>query len=138
MRAMKIGLSFTLALLLFPSLGCDTGFGEPCVLPKTETFRAACAPVQTTGEEEEEGGVEMESKASCAVKNYAGCETRICLVYQGSSPFCSTRCTTDADCESQKCRPIIGDQELEPDICQPNMSGFTPECYCVRAVDAAG
>jgi len=137
MGVMKIILGSFLALLLFPSLGCDTGFGESCVLPKTETFRSACAPVETTGEEEE-GGVEMESKASCAVKNYAGCETRICLVYQGSSPFCSTRCTADADCESNKCRPIIGDQELEPDICQANASGFTPECYCVRAVDVAG
>jgi hypothetical protein len=137
MRLLQLLVVFVFAFGVLPLIACDTGFGEPCSLPKTERFRTACSPVSSEGDQDE-GGVEMLSKASCAVKNYAGCATRICLVYQGSSPFCSTPCTADTDCESKKCRPIIGDQELEPTICQDEGSGFTPECYCVRAIDVAG
>jgi len=117
------------------ALGCDTGFGQPCSLPKTEEFRRACNPVAADENQEDAGPNDpsQESRASCAVKDYAGCETRVCLVYRGSSSFCSEACTTSADCEgSAKCRTLLGDDDPDevPDACE----GFR-ECYCVRKRD---
>lgn len=118
--------------------GCDTGFGQPCTLPNTEEFRLACQ----VGEDQSKGdaGIVQESLPSCAVKNYAGCETRVCLVYRGSDSFCSQPCTSKADCEgSSECRPLIGDvdQSSEEELKELCTDGFT-ECYCVRAGDLEG
>lgn len=113
--------------------GCDTGFGQPCDLPKTPQIRQACEE-NTTGADAGDGIV-TESKPSCALKNYAGCETRVCLVYRGSSPFCSQACKTDDDCEGAVCRPILGDSDIDPTACQATGDGFAPECYCVRRGD---
>lgn len=105
--------------------GCDTGFGQPCTLPKTDEFRQACNPAEVDPAAEDED-VQSESRASCAVKNFAGCETRVCLVYRGSSPFCSEPCLADDDCEgSAVCRPLLGDVECAEGV----------ECYCVRKGD---
>ena len=127
----------TLLLVIFLSFGassCDTGFGQPCKLPETADFRRACMTVEAE-EADDENAVIMESQASCAVKNFAGCETRICLVYRGSNPFCSERCSQDADCEgSAECRPLIGETDLDASACEPQGS-FIPECYCVRKGD---
>ncbi len=115
-------------------LGCDTGFGQPCELPKTPQIRQACEEGSDGADAGE--GVITESKPSCALKNYAGCETWVCLVYRGSSPFCSEACQTDDDCEgSAICRPILGDSDLDPTACQASGDGFSPECYCVRKGD---
>ncbi len=74
----------------------------------------------------------MDSQASCAVKNFAGCETRVCLVYRGSNPFCSESCSQSSDCEgSAECRPLIGDTDLDVAICQEQRDA----CYCVRKGD---
>ncbi len=128
MRVSIVTLGVVLAAL---STGCDTSFGQPCTLPKTEEFRRACNPAPV--DDDADAGlneVQTESKASCAVKNYAGCETRVCLVYRGSSPFCSEPCTTNSDCESNLCRPLLGDPTLAgEDICQ------NTECYCIREGD---
>lgn len=118
------------------ALGCDTGFGQPCTLPKTEEFRRACDPAPDQSADAGESGVVKDSKPSCAVKNYAGCETRVCLVYRGSDSFCSEPCRADNDCEgSAVCRPLFGDTDLDPAACTPS-DGFTPECYCVKKGDA--
>lgn len=117
------------ATLVVAATGCDTGFGQPCDLPKTEEIRAACNPAEVDNEDDD---IQRESKASCALKNYAGCETRVCLVYRGSSPFCSETCKADSDCEgSAVCRPLLGDADCSAD----DQSGFAPECYCVRKGD---
>lgn len=123
----------------FGGTGCDTGFGQPCELPSSPEIRTACEE----GEPSVDAGmgnneVVTESKPSCALKEYAGCETRICLVYRGSSPFCSVKCDNDADCEGGAvCRPLLGDaDEAGGDPCAPDDSGFNPECYCVRGGDA--
>ncbi|MCA9539865.1 MAG: hypothetical protein KC620_13300 [Myxococcales bacterium] len=117
--------------------GCENTFGEPCTLPTSEEFRRACDPAASEEESDDENRVRMDSKASCAVKNFAGCETRICLVYRGSDSYCSERCEADEDCQgSAVCRPLIGDKDLEPDICTPS-GNFIPECYCVKSGDAA-
>lgn len=135
----------TLAALLISALGlvssgCETTFGEPCTLPKTEQFRRACSPVPAEDDGEANDGenaVVQESQASCAIKNFAGCETRICLVYRGSSSYCSEACTADSDCPgSAVCRPMLGDTDLEGNPCEPSDDGFPTECYCVRAGDA--
>ena len=93
------------------TIGCDTGFGKPCKLPKSAAFQAACeqttaAPGADAGAE---GEIAQQSAASCAVKDYAGCETRVCLVYQGSDSFCSETCEADDECEgSARCRSLTG------------------------------
>lgn len=112
---------------------CETGFGQPCDLPQTEEFRSACsatAPAEDETSGDESGEIQKESKASCAVKQFAGCSTRVCLVYRGSSAFCSEQCTGDGDCEGDAvCRPIIGDDPPTPELCRG------VECYCVRQGD---
>lgn len=125
-------LPFGAAGAVLGLLGCSNDFGQPCELPQTEEFRRACETVAPDpNAEERDTEVISESKASCAVKNFAGCATRVCLVYRGSEPFCSEPCTTKSDCEgSAECRPILGDTvTTSEDICQRT------ECYCVRAGD---
>ena len=112
--------------------GCSNDFGQPCDLPQTEEFRRACQSAPPEEGEVNENQVVRETKASCAVKNFAGCATRVCLVYRGSDSFCSEPCVKSSDCEgSADCRPILGDTSLGSleDICQRT------ECYCVRAGD---
>lgn len=118
--------------------GCDTGFGKPCKLPKSAAFQKACE--QTSSGQGADAGVEgeiaTESAASCAVKDYAGCETRVCLVYQGSDPFCSEECETDEDCEgSARCRSITGGTGNPTVDCKTVPGQVPPECYCVRKGD---
>lgn len=120
------------------TIGCDTGFGKPCKLPKSPAFRAACE--QTTGATTADAGAENEiaqqSAASCAVKDYAGCETRVCLVYQGSDSFCSEECETDDDCEgSARCRSLTGGTGNPLVDCKTVPGQVPPECYCVRKGD---
>ncbi|MBU0554083.1 hypothetical protein KKF91_19835 [Myxococcota bacterium] len=131
---MDVRLLYGLSLFLLA--GCDTGFGQPCSLPQTEEFRQACQAGEAQ-DTEDGGAIQQESLPSCAVKNFAGCETRVCLVYRGSESFCSEPCTSKADCEgSAECRPLIGDvdQSSEEALKALCTDGFT-ECYCVRASD---
>ncbi|MBV72305.1 MAG: hypothetical protein CMH52_13355 [Myxococcales bacterium] len=124
---------------IFGIVGCDSGFGEPCAIPKTEAFRQACEDsAGGQDESEDETSIMMSSTASCAIRNYAGCSTRVCLVYKGSDPICSTTCNADGDCEgSARCRPLIGDEYVDGVTCNPEMGG-TNECYCVRKGDVNG
>jgi hypothetical protein len=126
--------AWRLALAAAPMLlalgGCETGFGEPCELPQTEEFRSACKPPEVGEEQDDNGGVVSQVKSSCAIKKFAGCATRICLVYRDSSPFCSEQCVGDSDCEGDAvCRPLIGDDPPSAELCRG------VECYCVRQGD---
>lgn len=124
------------ALTAVALVGCDTGFGEPCTLPKTEQFRRACSQAPQADGGVGSSEIETSSKPSCAVRNFAGCSTNICMVYQGSSAFCSETCASDGDCEgSAKCRPLIGDADLDSNACAPLPNGAPAECYCVREGD---
>lgn len=138
MRATTISASLLLCATGLLTSGCENSFGQPCTLPTTEQFRRACSPAPSEPDDEvDENEVQMESQASCAVKNFAGCQTRICLVYRGSDPYCSEACVQDADCPgSALCRPLLGDSDLEGNPCEPNEDGFPTECYCVRSGDA--
>lgn len=127
-----------LVLSLFVGLGAlvgceDTGFGQPCDFPKAPKIQQACKGTSATGEE---GGTNVvtQSKPSCAVTEFAACETNICLIYRGSSAFCSVACEADSDCDGKAaCRPLLGDKELDPSACQGD-DAFS-ECYCVREGD---
>ena len=122
----------TLATALFGLVlsvaGCDTGFGQPCNIPENISL---CEGTKT---DVEDGGVTTETRASCAINQYARCETKICLTYKGSDAFCSLACIDDDDCPGKAlCKPIIGgDDNSGINPCVPSDAGFTPECYCVK------
>ena len=124
--------------LIFGASGCDSGFGEPCEVPKTSKFEKACGTVANRAPSNDDA-VRMTSRASCAIKNFAGCSTRVCMVYRGSTPYCTTNCASSADCEgSAVCRPLVGEAVTEEDVireCDPS-GAFATECYCVREGDA--
>ena len=109
--------------------GCDTGFGQPCDIPSNISL---CEGTKT---DVEDGGVTTETSASCAINQYARCETQVCLTYKGSDAFCSMACLTDSDCPgSAVCKPIIGDDgNSEHNPCEGTDGGYAPECYCVKA-----
>jgi hypothetical protein len=112
------------------AVGCrDTGFGKPCHLPQSESFRAACDPAPQGGD----SNIHEESKASCAVNKFAGCETRTCLVYRGSSAFCSEACTEDGDCDSDLCAPLIGERPASSE--ELKQTCLNTDCYCIRKAD---
>ena len=127
------------ASVLVVGTGCDSGFGQPCAIPKTEAFRQACEEsANPDPDNDDENSIMMSSSASCAIRNYAGCSTRICLVYKGSDPICSVQCASDSECEgSALCRPLLGGTYVEGVTCNPEMGG-TSECYCVRKGDVRG
>lgn len=138
MRSEIVRLLLLAGGALTATSGCDTGFGQPCTLPKTDEFRRACnpAPEDPNAEPAGENDIVRDSKASCAVKNFAGCETRVCLVYRGSDSYCSEPCRKDNDCEgSSVCRPLLGDTDLEGNVCEGTDAGVLPECYCVKKGD---
>ena len=127
---MEQSLKVVIAILLC-LLGCSTGFGEPCEIPRSQNFQQACFDAADPNSEMEESGSNLEQMtvSSCAIQNYAGCSTRTCLVYRGSEPYCSERCAADGDCEgSAVCRPIIGQYSGE--------GTCMGECYCVRQSDS--
>ena len=124
--------------LVASTVGCDSGFGEPCEVPKTAKFEKACGTVANRAPSNDDA-VRMTSRASCAVKNFAGCSTRVCMVYRGSSPYCTTPCTSSDECEgSAVCRPLVGEAVTEEEVikeCDPSAGAFATECYCVREGD---
>ncbi|MFN3201886.1 MAG: hypothetical protein ACE366_26005 [Bradymonadia bacterium] len=121
-----------LVSLLAFSWGCEEDFGAPCEIPAP--LKNTCS-TSSSGGEESEGQLEAESRSSCAIDNYAGCATRVCLQYRDSSAYCSQSCRTDGDCPgSAACRPIIGGGDVCPE--EPfDESGFPNKCYCVRKGD---
>ena len=136
--------SACIAFLLLQS-GCSTGFGDPCTVPQTPQFRQACNTI-SDDVEDDGSAIETQSSASCALENFAGCETRVCLVYRGSSAFCSLRCQNDGGCEGGAvCAPLLGN--VGRDCCDPAVreapesrercAGFLPgvACYCIRESD---
>ena len=126
--------------------GCDTGFGSPCELPRSDVVDNACSATMNQPNETE--GTAQEFKASCAIDDFPTCQTQSCLVYRGSSPFCSNRCSSNGDCEGDSsCCPLFGECGGTANVSVPmgGMSGnnggtvdcSNPNelCYCVRAAD---
>lgn len=150
MRASLVGviILYTAALT-----GCDTGFGQPCEMPASPEISSACTPPPATDTGDNEGA-EQTYKVTCAVDNFPTCSTMSCLIYRGSSPYCSQRCTTNADCfGSGVCCPLFGEcnttinlpMSMEPLAGQPApqpaavASAVCGEpgnpCYCIRQKD---
>jgi len=151
MRASLIGVSLLWVAL---SYGCDTGFGQPCELPASPEVSSACQPPPMANVVDEQG-TEQTYKVTCAVDNFPTCSTMSCLVYRGSSPYCSQRCTNNSDCfGSGVCCPLFG--ECRTSVTPPPMSMMpiagqpvTPAapaagsacgepgnpCYCIRQKD---
>ena len=154
MRASLIGIC-----LLYTALasGCDTGFGQPCELPASAEVSSACTPppMSDTGDNE---GTEQSYKVTCAVDNYPTCSTMSCLIYRGSSPYCSQRCSSNNDCfGSGICCPLFGEcnvstgappMSIEP-VAGQAVSPAAPvaatgcgepgnPCYCIRQKDYEG
>lgn len=80
---------FTAALAL---AGCTDDFGTPCDFPQSPEVQEAC------GTQVDDLG--NASIATCVDNFNADCNSRICVSFQGSSPFCSDDCTSDGDCDS--------------------------------------
>ena len=142
MNELKSAWPFATLICTFAFIGgCDSGFGEPCEVPKTARFEKACGTISNP-QPTDDFSVRMTSRASCAVKNFAGCSTRVCMVYRGNGPYCTTPCRSTDDCEgSAKCRPIVGEAVTPEQVkaeCDPEGSDFAAECYCVRESDTAG
>ncbi len=51
----------------------------------------------------DEGGTDK----SCVVENQAQCDTLICGRFNGSDPFCTKRCSSDADCPAGICTEFV-------------------------------
>lgn len=139
--------SSLLYLMLFvwvtlSGLGCDTGFGEPCTLPKGDVIQQACsAPAVAEGDE---SGTTQASSATCALDNFPGCDTFLCLKYRGANPYCSQRCQDDTACSGGHCCPLSGDckaissnpamnMSIDPATTNPCANGT--ECYCILSAD---
>lgn len=156
MRASLIGIC-----LLYTTVvtGCDTGFGQPCEMPASPEVSSACTPPPMNNNGDEQG-TEQTYKVTCAVDNYPTCSTQSCLIYRGSSPYCSQRCTNNSDCFGNGvCCPLFGECNATintpPIMSMPPVAGqpatpatpATPAvagngcgepgnpCYCIRQKD---
>ncbi len=141
-----IGLFVLLALSNLSLSACDTGFGEPCTLPKGDVIQEACSSPEV--EQGTENGTSQSASATCALDNFPGCSTFLCLKYRGSNPYCSLRCQNSSDCDGGVCCPLIGDcranQAGANMSVDPNMPMSAPtadpcangeDCYCIRSGD---
>jgi hypothetical protein len=76
-----VGLSFTLG-------ACgDAGFGAACEMPKP-VLEKACSNQSADNN--------TDQKASCVQEPSYDCDSRICIVYQGSSPYCAADCSAES------------------------------------------
>ena len=135
---------FLLSFLAFSA--CDTGFGEPCSLPAGDAIQEACSSPEV--EEGTESGTSQFASATCALDNFPGCSTFLCLKYRGSNPYCSLRCQSSAECGGGVCCPLVGDcranqasvannMSVEPSamMSAPNDQCVNGDCYCIRSGD---
>lgn len=151
-----LGLSRVLPILLSASVmilsslqlsGCDTGFGQSCTLPEGDAIQQACSAPQV--EDGSEGSTTQTASATCALDNFPGCDTFLCLKYRGANPYCSLRCQTSAECGGGVCCPLVGDCRANTggssmsnmaDPAMMSMPSTDPcvngaDCYCIRKSD---
>ena len=152
------GLSSKLLMLLLMIISCallascDTGFGQKCTLPEGDAIQQACSAPQV--EEGNEGSTTQTASATCALDNFPGCQTFLCLKYRGAQPYCSLKCQTSNECSGGVCCPLLGDcrgnsggnnngandmisdpaQQMSVEPSDPCADG-SAECYCIRQVD---
>lgn len=132
-----------LSLSLLTLNACDTGFGEPCTLPSGDAIQEACSSPAV--EEGTETGTSQSASATCALDNFPGCSTFLCLKYRGSNPYCSLRCQSSSECGGGVCCPLVGDcfanqsasMSLDPSTMMSgaNDQCVNGDCYCIRSGD---
>ena len=85
---------FALATVLLS--GCADDLYAPCQLDPNspDDAVAACGAVDA-------------AQRSCVVDNQTQCDTRSCGRFQGSNPFCTRVCTSDADCPDGVCTELV-------------------------------
>ena len=129
--------------------GCDTGFGQSCKLPEGDIIQEVCSAPQV--QEGDNTSTMQSANATCALDNFPGCDTFLCLKYRGGNPYCSMRCTTSADCGDGVCCPLVGDcrgntggaaqMSVDPSMApqaamsQDACANGTDDCYCIRKGD---
>ena len=148
LNSAQLKLLMLVFISVFASYSCDTGFGEPCTLPEGDAVQQACSspPVENG----DDSGTSQSASATCALDNFPGCSTFLCLKYRGSSPYCSLRCESDAQCDGGKCCPLVGDcggnasapsnpaPMMSVDPAMPAAANNTcanEDCYCIRTGD---
>jgi hypothetical protein len=135
-----------LSLLCFNA--CDTGFGEPCTLPNGDAIQEACSSPPV--EQGDENGTTQSASATCALDNFPGCSTFLCLKYRGANPYCSLRCQSSGECDGGVCCPLVGDcrasqaggvnnMSVDPNAMMSMSSNDqcanAGDCYCIRSGD---
>lgn len=124
--------------------GCDTGFGQSCKLPEGDVIQQVCSAPQV--QEGDEGNTMQSANATCALDNFPGCDTFLCLKYRGGNPYCSLRCNTSADCGDGICCPLVGDcrgntggdamlMSMDPQASATQNTCANDDCYCIRKSD---
>ena len=89
--SVAVAIAVTIVGLLAGS-GCSDDFGTPCELPRSPEIVELCSPQQ-----DEQGN---RSQATCIDPINPDCQSRLCVQFEGSDPFCSERCEDDAQCPS--------------------------------------
>ena len=146
-RVVSVMLLALCCLLGLGSSGCDTGFGEPCTFPEVDSIQEACSAPAV--ENNDENGTSQSASATCALDNFPGCQTFLCLKYRGAQPYCSLKCENSSQCSGGVCCPRLGDcranssgggessdpsQQMSVESSDPCADG-QEECYCIRQID---
>jgi hypothetical protein len=74
-----------LATLALAGAGCDDNFGERCKM--ADLVERNCQSDKVN-----------ESRTNCVITDNLDCDSRLCAVYQDSSPYCTATCSSDSDC----------------------------------------
>ena len=98
MRATRLLASLLTAAALFA--GCGDNYGDPCNLPRMVEENCASGSSDT--------------HINCVMTDNLECGSKICAVYQDSSPYCTLDCAADADCPAGNvCVPFFLDDETD-------------------------
>jgi hypothetical protein len=71
-------------------IGCADDFGTACRFPQSPAIELYC------GSETDQQG--NESVSTCIDPINPDCDSRLCVSFQGSAPFCSQNCTVNGNC----------------------------------------
>ncbi len=96
-RGLQAGLIIAFVILGLGLMGCAPDLYGECQLPEAEPGD----PLATCIMQDETQSV------SCVVEEQTECDTGACGRYQGSSPFCTQRCTSNDDCGSGECLEFV-------------------------------
>lgn len=71
-----------------------------CTIPNTTAYKTACRDTVVTSDD---GKSTTTKQATCTADYVFDCDSMLCGVYEGSSPFCTRRCIpSDCTCKGQE------------------------------------